>query len=93
MSSFAKAQKAGRKTHKERSQVSHRRKFGFLEKSKDWKLRREDFHFKQRRLKALAEKARNRNPDEFYFAMVNKRTQIVLPSGEVIYKWARERKK
>eukprot|EP00043_Microstomoeca_roanoka_P026087 m.10686 g.10686 ORF g.10686 m.10686 type:complete len:230 (-) comp6183_c0_seq1:384-1073(-) len=75
MSSFAKAHKAGRKTHKERSQPSFRKDVGFLEKKKDWKLRREDYHFKEKRIKALAEKARNRNPDEFYFAMINSRTK------------------
>lgn len=48
---------------------------GLLEKGKDWKLRRDDFHFKEKRLKALSEKARNRNPDEFYFAMTNAKTK------------------
>ena len=34
-----------------------------------------DFHFKDKRLRALFEKARNKNPDEFYFAMLNAKTK------------------
>jgi U3 small nucleolar RNA-associated protein 11 len=44
-----------------------------LEKGKDWKLRRDDFHSKEKRIKALTEKARNRNPDEFYQSMTKER--------------------
>eukprot|EP00039_Didymoeca_costata_P003752 m.69491 g.69491 ORF g.69491 m.69491 type:complete len:258 (+) comp12058_c0_seq4:279-1052(+) len=66
---FKKSLKAGRKAHKERSQPYRRRKLGLLEKGKDWKLRRDDFHFKEKRIKSMHEKARNKNPDEFYFAM------------------------
>jgi len=75
MSSFRKAHKAQRKTHRERSQPAKRKRFGLLEKGQDWKQRRENFHFKEKRMKALHEKARNRNPDEFYFAMVNQKTK------------------
>eukprot|EP00038_Savillea_parva_P008887 m.179825 g.179825 ORF g.179825 m.179825 type:complete len:258 (-) comp14868_c0_seq1:69-842(-) len=75
MSSFKKAQKAQRRTHKERSQPAKRRKFGLLEKKGDWKKRSEDYHFKEKRLKALYEKARNRNPDEFYHSMVKAQTR------------------
>lgn len=73
--SFNKAYKAARKEHRERSQPHNRRKLGLLEKGKDWKQRREDFHSKEKRLKALAVRARERNPDEFYFGMVNARTK------------------
>lgn len=75
MSSFAKAQKAARKEHRERKQPVKREKLGLLEKGKDWKKRRDDFHFKEKRINALQEKARNRNPDEFYFGMVNTATK------------------
>mmetsp|Transcript_3277 Transcript_3277/g.8062 ORF Transcript_3277/g.8062 Transcript_3277/m.8062 type:complete len:261 (-) Transcript_3277:743-1525(-) len=74
MSSFKKAQKAQRRTHKERSQPARRKKYGLLEKKGDWKKRSEDYHFKEKRLKALYEKARNRNPDEFYHAMAKAKT-------------------
>lgn len=43
----------------------------------DWKKRRDDFHFKEKRLKALYEKARNRNPDEFYHAMTSSKTKVL----------------
>eukprot|EP00730_Choanoeca_flexa_P014747 TRINITY_DN6560_c0_g2_i2.p1 TRINITY_DN6560_c0_g2~~TRINITY_DN6560_c0_g2_i2.p1 ORF type:complete len:253 (+),score=86.97 TRINITY_DN6560_c0_g2_i2:116-874(+) len=74
MSSFAKAAKAQRKSHKERSQPLSRSKFGLLEKGKDWKLRRDDFKKKQRHIKSLANKARERNADEFYFGMISAKT-------------------
>ncbi|KAK3265845.1 U3 small nucleolar RNA-associated protein 11 [Cymbomonas tetramitiformis] len=63
-----------RKTHKERSQPSHRRKHGLLEKHKDYVLRARDYHEKEKRVKNLKEKAENRNPDEFYFAMEKQKT-------------------
>lgn len=75
MSSFAKAQKAARREHRERNQPQDRQKLGLLEKGKDWKKRRDDYHFKEKRFKSLQEKARNRNPDEFYFGMVNAKTK------------------
>eukprot|EP00040_Diaphanoeca_grandis_P039198 m.258405 g.258405 ORF g.258405 m.258405 type:complete len:287 (-) comp36539_c0_seq1:194-1054(-) len=75
MSSFKKAIKARRKTHKERSQPAARGRLGLLEKGKDWKKRRDDYHFKERRIKAMYEKARNRNPDEFYFGMIKSKTK------------------
>jgi hypothetical protein len=72
--SFSKRQKAMRKEHRERAQPLKRAGLGLLEKGKDWKLRRDDFHSKERRLRALAEKARDRNADEFYFAMQREKT-------------------
>ncbi|XP_065917253.1 probable U3 small nucleolar RNA-associated protein 11 [Dysidea avara] len=34
-------------------------------------LRARDYHRKQEQIKILQEKARNRNPDEFYHKMIN----------------------
>jgi U3 small nucleolar RNA-associated protein 11 len=63
-----------RKTHKERSQPAERRKFGLLEKKKDYVLRARDFHKKEDAIKVLKTKAGNRNPDEFYFGMERSKT-------------------
>jgi len=52
-----------------------REKYGLLEKRKDYLLRARDFHRKERTLKRLQRKAEERNPDEFYHAMQNKRTK------------------
>ena len=71
MSSSASFRKAlPRKEHKERGQPSHRRKLGILEKHKNYVLRARDYHRKQQQLKALKEKAEQRNPDEFYHRMI-----------------------
>lgn len=58
-----------RREHKERSQPSHRRKYGLLEKHKDYVERARDYHKKQDYLQTLRKKAAFRNPDEFYTAM------------------------
>ncbi|URD99298.1 U3 small nucleolar RNA-associated protein [Musa troglodytarum] len=62
-----------RRTHKERAQPHERKKFGLLEKHKDYVLRARAFHQKEDTLRRLREKAASRNPDEFYFKMVNTR--------------------
>ncbi|KAI7906334.1 small-subunit processome [Cokeromyces recurvatus] len=64
-----------RRNHKERGQLAGRERFGLLEKKKDYILRAKDYHTKQNRLKALREKALFRNPDEFYFKMINTQTK------------------
>ena len=63
-----------RRAHKERSQPSKRRKYGLLEKHKDYILRANDFKRKKRAIQSLSEKAEFRNKDEFYFAMTNAKT-------------------
>ncbi|BAT84895.1 U3 small nucleolar RNA-associated protein [Vigna angularis] len=72
------------RAHKERSQPSARKKFGLLEKHKDYVQRAKAFHKKEDTLRKLREKAANRNEDEFYFKMV--RTKIVdgvhIPESE-----------
>lgn len=64
-----------RRTHKERAQPYNRKKFGLLEKKKDYQLRARDFHRKQDKLKELKKKASFRNPDEFYFKMNSTKTK------------------
>ncbi|CCG20612.1 hypothetical protein CORT_0A02210 [Candida orthopsilosis Co 90-125] len=63
-----------KKQHRERSQKSSRAKYGLLEKKKDYRLRAADYHKKQAALKALKEKAKSHNPDEYYHAMTKKKT-------------------
>lgn len=52
-----------------------------LEKKKDYVLRAKDHHFKGKRLTALRQKAYFRNPDEFYFKMINSRTKVGIAVG------------
>ncbi len=74
MASLRNAMK--RRTHKERHQPAKRAKrFGLLEKKKDYVVRARDYRRKQGQLRILKEKAASRNPDEFYFGMVSKRTR------------------
>ncbi|KAI9185985.1 hypothetical protein LWI28_012732 [Acer negundo] len=63
-----------RKAHKERSQPQSRKKFGHLEKHKDYVVRAKAFHQKEEALQKLKEKAAFRNPDEFYFKMIKTST-------------------
>ncbi|XP_007028317.2 PREDICTED: probable U3 small nucleolar RNA-associated protein 11 [Theobroma cacao] len=63
-----------RRAHKERAQPSSRKKFGLLEKHKDYVVRAKAFHKKEETLRRLKEKAAFRNPDEFYFQMIKTRT-------------------
>ncbi|KAK9455460.1 small-subunit processome [Dipodascopsis uninucleata] len=63
-----------KKQHRERAQPQSRKKWGLLEKHKDYVLRARDYHQKKSRLKSLREKATYRNPDEFYHGMLSSRT-------------------
>lgn len=67
MSSLRNAVK--RVTHKERSQPSHRKKLGLLEKHSDYVERANDFKKKRGIINTLKRKTQERNPDEFYFKM------------------------
>jgi len=64
-----------RRPHKERSQEHGRQKRGILEKHKDYSLRAKDHNAKKARLKILRQKAADRNPDEFHFAMLSSKTK------------------
>ncbi|XP_043694979.1 probable U3 small nucleolar RNA-associated protein 11 [Telopea speciosissima] len=64
-----------RRAHKERAQPNARKKFGLLEKHKDYVLRATAYHKKEETLRKLKEKASFRNPDEFYFKMIRTRTE------------------
>lgn len=64
-----------RRNHRERAQPQERSKWGLLEKPKDYKLRAADHKVKKRKIKALQQKASERNEDEFYFAMMSNKSQ------------------
>ncbi|KAF4547130.1 U3 small nucleolar RNA-associated protein 11-like protein [Elsinoe fawcettii] len=64
-----------RRNHKERAQPLERQKWGLLEKHKDYSLRAKDHNVKKARLKALRQKAADRNPDEFAFGMMSSTTK------------------
>ncbi|KAK7206527.1 small-subunit processome [Myxozyma melibiosi] len=68
------------KEHRERAQPANRKKWGLLEKHKDYVLRAKDYHSKEQRLKILREKAQTRNPDEFYFGMYSSKTSSASAS-------------
>ncbi|KAG2443767.1 hypothetical protein HXX76_002111 [Chlamydomonas incerta] len=72
-----------RKTHKERAQPAARKKYGLLEKHKDYVERARNFHKKEKALKSLKRKAEERNPDEFYFAMEKARTKDGVHEGRL----------
>jgi U3 small nucleolar RNA-associated protein 11 len=62
--------------HRERAQPTARARFGLLEKHSDYVKRARNYHEKEKRISVLKSKAENRNPDEFYFGMVNKKTKV-----------------
>ncbi|KAK8043623.1 hypothetical protein PG993_006053 [Apiospora rasikravindrae] len=61
-----------RRNHKERSQPADRKKYGLLEKHKDYSLRAKDFNKKKAQLKSLKRKAEDKNDDEFYHGMISR---------------------
>lgn len=60
-----------KKQHRERSQPVERKKYGFLEKKKDYQVRSKDFHEKQNFLNSLKKKTERYNEDEYYHKMKN----------------------
>eukprot|EP00249_Psilotum_nudum_P020928 c27904_g1_i1 orf=878-1570(+) len=63
-----------RRAHKERAQPGYRKKYGLLEKHKDYVLRARDFHRKEETINLLRQKAADKNPDEFYYKMINSKS-------------------
>ncbi|KAI1413215.1 U3 small nucleolar RNA-associated protein 11 [Hypoxylon sp. FL1857] len=62
-----------RRVHRERAQPQERQRLGLLEKHKDYSLRAKDFNKKKAQLRALRQKAADRNEDEFYFGMMSRK--------------------
>ncbi|TGO68036.1 hypothetical protein BOTNAR_0031g00230 [Botryotinia narcissicola] len=75
MDKASKSVRDGR-TYKERSQPEERKKWGLLEKHKDYSARAKDFNKKKAKLKVLKQKVLEKNPDEFYFGMVGKKGPV-----------------
>lgn len=60
-----------RRKYRERRQLQSRKHLGILEKKQDYKKRAVEHHKKERQMENLREKVLNKNPDEFYYNMIN----------------------
>ncbi|CAF2054798.1 unnamed protein product [Rotaria magnacalcarata] len=76
MSSWKKSSKVGQVQHRERSQPSTRQHLGLLEKKKDYKERAIDYQTKGNVIRELKKKALDKNPEEYYFNMVNTKLKV-----------------
>ncbi|CAF0767040.1 unnamed protein product [Adineta ricciae] len=86
MSSWKKSSKAGQVHHRERSQLSSREHLGLLEKKKDYKERAVDYQTKGNVIRELKKKALDKNPEEYYFNMVNTKLKNGVHSLKKKYK-------
>ena len=75
----------GVRIHKERAQPAKRRKYGLLEKHKDYKIRANDYHKKQQILRNLQRKAELKNEDEFYFSMEHQKMAVCYFFSSIFY--------
>jgi len=73
--------KLKKRNYQERAQPKNREKFGLLEKHKDYVVRAKDYNIKKAKIKHLQEKARFKNPDEFYHKMINSQLVCFLLSS------------
>ncbi|KAA0061260.1 hypothetical protein IC582_000834 [Cucumis melo] len=77
--------------YKERAQLHSRKKFGLLEKHKDYVERAKAYHKKEDTLEKLKQKAVFKNPDEFYFKMIRTRTvDGIHRPGRLVNKYTAE---
>ena len=68
--------KSLRRPYRERAQPEARKRLGLLEKHRDYVQRARSYNAKQKTIKKLQEKARLRNPDEFYFKMESSKLKV-----------------
>ncbi|CAM6106110.1 unnamed protein product [Calypogeia fissa] len=69
---------------------SDRNRLGLLEKHKDYVLRAKDFHKKEKSIQVLREKAAFKNPDEFYYKMINSKLVDGVHRPKVGKKYSQE---
>ncbi|CAF0847118.1 unnamed protein product [Adineta steineri] len=86
MSSWKKSSKVGQVQHRERSQLASRQHLGLLEKKKDYKERAIDYQTKGNVIRELKKKALDKNPEEYYFNMVNTKLKGGVHSLKKKYK-------
>lgn len=51
---------------------------GYVEKKKDWIERARDYQLKEKKIKFLKQKAKDKNPDEFNFHMIRSKVRVSI---------------